>query len=80
MQTYQGYVENGRVIPIGMPHAPDGFRVVIVAPESSLAPGEENIPADPAPGTLEYLFRDYDGASFQAELADLGDPAGNERW
>jgi hypothetical protein len=31
-------------------------------------------------GTLEYLFKDYDGTSFQTELSDLGSPAGNEKW
>jgi len=36
----------------------------------------------PAPkqGTLEYLFKDYDGGSFQTELIDLGETVGNEQW
>ena len=36
----------------------------------------------PAPkqGTIEYLFKDYDGGSFKTELSDLGEPAGNEKW
>ena len=36
----------------------------------------------PAPqkGTLEYLFKDYQGAPFQTELVDLGRPEGNEKW
>ena len=34
----------------------------------------------PKQGTLEYLFKDYDGGQFQAEIADLGEPMGNEKW
>lgn len=34
----------------------------------------------PKQGTLEYLFKDYDGGSFHAELFDLGEPVGNEEW
>jgi antitoxin MazE len=36
----------------------------------------------PAPkeGTLEYLFKDYTGGTFETKLVDLGEPAGNEKW
>lgn len=34
----------------------------------------------PKPGTLEYLFKDYDGGSFETELVDLGEPVGKEKW
>jgi antitoxin MazE len=34
----------------------------------------------PKEGTLEYLFKDYDGGSFQTKLVDTGGPAGNEQW
>jgi antitoxin component of MazEF toxin-antitoxin module len=34
----------------------------------------------PQKNTLENLFRDYDGGSFKTDLADLGDPAGMEKW
>ena len=34
----------------------------------------------PQKGTLEYLFKDYIGGSFQAKLAGLGEPTGNEKW
>jgi len=36
----------------------------------------------PAPkrGTLEHLFKDYVDGSFHAELTELGEPAGNEKW
>jgi antitoxin component of MazEF toxin-antitoxin module len=34
----------------------------------------------PEPGTLEYLFKDYEGGSFATELNDLGGPVGNEKW
>lgn len=37
------------------------------------------VPA-PKPGTLEYLFKDYDGGSFETKLFDLGAPRGNEEW
>lgn len=37
------------------------------------------VPA-PKQGTIEYLFKDYNGDSFQAELFDLGEPMGNEKW
>ncbi|MDR1133225.1 MAG: hypothetical protein LBL05_03635 [Synergistaceae bacterium] len=35
MPAFQGYIENGKVIPIGMPHMPDGFRVIITAPDNA---------------------------------------------
>ena len=37
---------------------------------------------EPAPrlGTLEYLFKDYTEGAFQAELTDLGEAVGNEKW
>jgi len=34
----------------------------------------------PKEGTLEYLFKDYDGGAFQTELIDLGESVGNEKW
>lgn len=36
----------------------------------------------PAPkkGTLEYLFKEYDGGSFKTKLVDLGEPVGDEQW
>ena len=34
----------------------------------------------PKPGTLEYLFKDYDGGAFQTEIVDLGEVVGNEKW
>jgi len=34
----------------------------------------------PKQGTLEYLFKDYKGDSFQTELIDLGETVGNEKW
>ena len=34
----------------------------------------------PKQGTLEYLFKDYNGGSFQSELVDLGETVGKEKW
>jgi len=34
----------------------------------------------PKQGTLEYLFKDYDDGTFQAELIDLSEAVGNEKW
>jgi len=34
----------------------------------------------PKQGTLEYLFKDYNGGDFNTELIDLGETVGNERW
>ena len=34
----------------------------------------------PKKGTLEYLFKDYIGGTFQTELIDLGESVGNEKW
>ncbi|MCL1843659.1 MAG: hypothetical protein FWF79_07590 [Defluviitaleaceae bacterium] len=34
----------------------------------------------PKQGTLEYLFKDYNGGIFQTELNDLGETVGNEKW
>jgi hypothetical protein len=80
MQTYQGYIEDGRIVPIDMPCTLNGRQVVISVLES--APEKESVYVQPDPkrGTLEYLFRDYDGTSFQTELVDLGAPIGNEKW
>jgi hypothetical protein len=82
MQTYKGYIENGRVVPINMPQEPDGRLVIITVPEPAAMPEDENarIESITKLGTLEYLFRDYDETSFQTELADLGVPVGNEQW
>ena len=33
----------------------------------------------PKPGTIEYLFKDYNGGSFQAELYEF-EPMGDELW
>ena len=35
---------------------------------------------EPKQGTLEFLFKDYDEGPFQTELADLGEPVGDEKW
>ncbi|MDR1205220.1 MAG: hypothetical protein LBL26_07035 [Peptococcaceae bacterium] len=81
MQTYQGYIENGRIVPIDMPRELNGLRVVITVLEPAAISGKKRAcRTEPEPGTLEYLFRDYDGTSFQTELANLGAPAGNEKW
>ena len=34
----------------------------------------------PKQGTLEYLFKDYNGGAFQTELVDIGETVGNEKW
>ena len=34
----------------------------------------------PKQGTLEYLFKDYNGESFKTELIDLGESVGKEKW
>ena len=36
----------------------------------------------PAPqkGTLEYLFKDYSGESFNTTLINPTEPVGNEKW
>ncbi len=34
----------------------------------------------PRQGTLEYLFKDYEGGAFKTELTDLGEPVGNKKW
>ena len=36
----------------------------------------------PAPkkGTLEYLFKDYSGESFETTLINPAEPTGNEKW
>ena len=37
------------------------------------------VPA-PKKGTLEYLFKDYSGESFESTLENPEEPAGNEKW
>ena len=34
----------------------------------------------PKKGTLEYLFKDYSGESFQTTLVNPIEPVGNEQW
>ena len=34
----------------------------------------------PKKGTLEYLFKDYIGCTFQTELNNLNEPVGKEQW
>jgi hypothetical protein len=34
----------------------------------------------PKKGTLEYLFKDYSGESFNTVLINPVEPAGNEKW
>ncbi len=34
----------------------------------------------PQEGTLEYLFINYSGGPFRTNVADLGEPVGEERW
>ena len=34
----------------------------------------------PKKGTLEYLFKDYSGESFETTLINPAEPAGNEKW
>ena len=34
----------------------------------------------PPKGTLEYLFKDYTGESFQTELVNPAEPVGAEQW
>lgn len=34
----------------------------------------------PKKGTLEYLFKDYEGGSFQSELVIPSTPTGTEKW
>ena len=34
----------------------------------------------PQKGTLEYLFKDYNGESFKTVLINPVEPAGNEKW
>jgi hypothetical protein len=81
MRTYQGYIENGRIVPIDMPRELDGLRVIITVSEPAAISGKERAcRTEPKPETLEYLFRGYDGTPFQTELADLGSPVGNEKW
>jgi hypothetical protein len=35
MQAFQGYIENGRIIPVDMPQVQDGLRVIITVLDSS---------------------------------------------
>ncbi len=34
----------------------------------------------PKKGTLEYLFKDYEGGAFRTEIEDMGGPVGEEQW
>jgi len=37
-------------------------------------------PSTPREGTIEYLFKDYSGESFNTELTNPIESVGNERW
>jgi antitoxin MazE len=34
----------------------------------------------PQEGSIEYLFKDYTGGSFDTELTNPSEPLGNEKW
>jgi hypothetical protein len=35
MRAFQGYIENGRIIPVDMPQVQDGLRVIITVLDST---------------------------------------------
>jgi antitoxin MazE len=37
-------------------------------------------PSTPREGTIEYLFKDYTGGSFQTALTNPIEPVGEEKW
>jgi len=37
-------------------------------------------PSTPREGTIEYLFKDYSGESFNTEFTNPVEPVGNEKW
>jgi antitoxin component of MazEF toxin-antitoxin module len=51
--------------------------VILEVRENSLTVSK---PAVPREGTIEYLFKDYSGESFQTELTNPLLPVGREQW
>jgi hypothetical protein len=80
MPTYQGYIEDGWIVPIDMSLALNGRQVAISVLESDSGKEIPYTKSSPQRDTLECLFNDYDGTSFQTEIVDLGAPTGNEKW
>jgi antitoxin MazE len=37
-------------------------------------------PSTPKKGTIEYLFKDYSGETFQTEFVNPIEPVGEEQW
>ena len=37
-------------------------------------------PSTPREGTIEYLFKDYSGESFNTKLTNPPEPLGEEKW
>jgi len=51
--------------------------VLLEIRENVLTVSKPNVPRE---GTIEYLFKDYSGESFQTEIVNPAIPVGNEKW
>jgi antitoxin component of MazEF toxin-antitoxin module len=51
--------------------------VVLEVRENVLTVSKTEVPRE---GTIEYLFKDYSGETFQTELINPDVPVGNEKW
>jgi antitoxin component of MazEF toxin-antitoxin module len=51
--------------------------VVLEVRENVLTVSKPEVPQE---GTIEYLFKDYSGETFQTELINPDVPVGNEKW
>jgi antitoxin MazE len=54
--------------------------VVLQVIDDTLTITKPLIPSMPRKGTIEYLFKDYSGESFQTEFVNPIEPVGEEQW
>jgi antitoxin MazE len=54
--------------------------VVLQVTDDTLTLRKPSISSMPRKGTIEYLFKDYSGESFQTEFVNPKEPVGEEQW
>ncbi|MDR1019339.1 MAG: hypothetical protein LBL73_01150 [Synergistaceae bacterium] len=75
MRAFQGYIENGRVIPVDMPQVQDGLRVVITVSDSAQTTFERG-----AQRVKDDFTRDNSDIRSSADYVSSIDTAGEERF
>jgi hypothetical protein len=75
MQAFQGYIENGRIIPVDMPQVQDGLRVIITVLDSAQTTSERD-----ARRVKEDFMQDDSDIPSLTDYLSNSDTADNERF